>query len=88
MVRPAFIGLSPVELKYYQFMVSLDKCSGGCSSGNALSTKNVFQVKRKTKLLSNMITNRNEAETLVKHILCDYKCQLNSTTCNSSQKME
>ena len=28
-----FIGLSPAELKYYQFMVIIDKCSGSCSSG-------------------------------------------------------
>ena len=26
--------LNPVELKYFLFMVSLDKCCGSCNSGN------------------------------------------------------
>ena len=33
-----------------------------------------------------MITNTNEAKSMKKHISCDYKCQLNSKTCNSSTK--
>ena len=33
-----------------------------------------------------MITNKNEARTMTKHISCDCKCNLNSTTCNSNQK--
>ena len=28
MARPALIDLNPVELKYYPFMISLDKCNG------------------------------------------------------------
>ena len=43
MVRPTLIDLNPVELKYYPFMISLDKCSG---SYNDLSQKYVFR-KRK-----------------------------------------
>ena len=31
-----------------------------------------------------MITRINQAKTLVKHILCDCKCKLDSTTCNSN----
>ena len=34
----------------------------------------------------NMKTNRNEAKTLVKQILCDCKCKFKSTTCKSNQK--
>ena len=33
-----------------------------------------------------MITNKNEAQTMTKHISCDCKCKFNSTTCNSNQK--
>ena len=33
-----------------------------------------------------MITNKNEAKTMTKHIPCDCKCKFNSTTCNSNQK--
>ena len=34
----------------------------------------------------NTITNTNEAKSMKKHISCDYKCQFNSKTCNSSTK--
>ena len=36
MVRPALIDMNPNELKYYPFMISLDKCTGSC---NTLSLK-------------------------------------------------
>ena len=36
MIRPTIIDLNPVELKYYPFMISLDKYSGSC---NVLSPK-------------------------------------------------
>ena len=36
MVRPTLIDLNPVELKYYAFMISLNRCTGRC---NALSSK-------------------------------------------------
>ena len=31
MVRPILIDLNPIELQYYPFMISLDKCSGCCN---------------------------------------------------------
>ena len=31
MVKPAFTDLNPIELKYYPFMISLDKCNGSCN---------------------------------------------------------
>ena len=36
MIRPTFIDLNPVELKYYPFMFTLGKYSGSC---NILSPK-------------------------------------------------
>ena len=36
MVRPTFLDLNPVELKYYPFMISLDNFTGSC---NVLSPK-------------------------------------------------
>ena len=33
-----------------------------------------------------MITNKDEAKEMVKHISRDCKCKFNSTTCNSNQK--
>ena len=33
-----------------------------------------------------MMTNKNEAKTIIKHISYDYRCKFESTTCNSNQK--
>ena len=33
-----------------------------------------------------MITNKNETNTMTKHFSCDCKCKFNRTTCNSNQK--
>ena len=37
MSRPNLIDLNPIELNYYPFMVSLDKCSGSCNVADDLS---------------------------------------------------
>ena len=68
-------------------MVSLGKCSGSCNSSNDLSIK--ICIPSKTKDINvkafNMISNKNEAKALVKHISSDCKCKFNSKTCNSNQ---
>ena len=85
MVRPTLIDLNPVELKYYPFMISLNKCTGSC---NVLSPK--ICVPKETKDINvkalNMITNKNEAKAMTEHISCDCKCKFNSTICNSNRK--
>ena len=67
MVRPPLIDLNPVELKYYPFGISLDKCTGSC---NVLSEK--VCVPKETKDINvtafNMITNKNGAKKMAKHI--------------------
>ena len=67
MVRPPLIDLNPVELKYYPFAISLDKCTGSC---NVLSEK--VCVPKETKDINvtafNMITNKNGAKKMAKHI--------------------
>ena len=77
MVRPILIDLNSAELKYYPFMISLDKCSGSC---NVLSPK--ICVPKETKDINvkafNMITNKNEAKAMTEHISCGYKCKFNS----------
>ena len=84
MVRPTVIDLNPVELKYYPFMISLDKCTGSC---NVLSPKMCLPKEPKdiNNKIFNMTTNKNEAKTMTKHISCDCKCKFNSTRCNSNQ---
>ena len=69
-------------------MISLDKCNESCHSFDDLSPKVCVCSKTKdvnVKVL-NIITNRNEAKTLVKHISCDCKYKFNSATCNLNQK--
>ena len=85
MVRPTPIDLNPAELKYYALMITLDKCTG---SSNVLSPEICVRKETKDKNVKsfNVITNKNEAKTMAKHILCDCKCKFNSTACNSNQK--
>ena len=58
MIRPTPIDINPVELKYYPFMIGLNKCSGSC---NVLSPK--ICVAKETKGISaksfNVIANEN-----------------------------
>ena len=86
MVRSTIIDMNPVELKYYTFMVSLNKSTG---SYNVLSPK--ICVPKDTKDINvnafSIITNKNEAKAMAVYISCDCKCKLNSTTCNSNQKL-
>ena len=83
MVTTTLIDLNSIELKYYPFLSSLDKCNGSC---NVLSSK--ICVPKETKDINvkvfNVITNKNDAKTIAKHISCDCKCKLNSTTWNSN----
>ena len=64
-VKPTLIDMNPVELKYYPFMISLNKCTGSC---NVLSPK--VGVAKETKdtnvKVFNMVTNKNEAKTTTK----------------------
>ena len=43
-VRPTLIDLNPVELKYYRFMISLNKYNGSC---NVLSPKICVPIKKR-----------------------------------------
>ena len=82
MVRPTLLDVSPVELKYDPFMISLNKCTGNC---NVLFSK--IYVPEKTKDINfkafNMVANKNGAKA---HISCDCKCKFTSKTSNSKQK--
>ena len=77
MVRPTLIDMNPAEIKYYPFMISLNKCTGSC---NVVPPKICAPKETKDIYVTtfNMITNKDEAMT--EHILCDCKCKFNSTT--------
>ena len=36
-IIPTLIDLNTIELKYYPFMISLDKCSGNCNNLSEIS---------------------------------------------------
>ena len=77
MVRATLIDLSPIELKHSSLMVSQDIRSGSCNSGNDLSTKMCVPSETEDRNVNafNIIANKNEAKTLLKHISCDFKCK-------------
>ena len=85
MVRATIINMNPVELKYYPFMISLNKFT---VSGNILSPK--IYVPKETKNINikaiSMITNKDEAKAMTEHISCGCKCKFSTTRCNSNQK--
>ena len=81
-VRPTNIDLNLVELKYYPFIIGLDKCSGIC---NVLSPKICVpkEIKDINVKAFNMTTNKNETNTTAEHTSCHCKCKFNSATCSS-----
>ena len=85
MVRPSLIDLNSVELQYYPFMISLNKCTGSC---HVLSPK--ICPPKETKNINvkafNMITNKNEMKAMTEHISCDCKCKFNSAIFSLNQK--
>ena len=86
MTRRTLIDLNSIELNYYPFLISLDKCNGGYNADDDLSKKIYVLCNAKNINLKvfHMITRINEAKTLVKHILCDCKCKSDSTAYNSN----
>ena len=81
MVRSTLIDLNPFDLKYYPFMISLDKCTGSC---NVLSPKiciatetkyikvkafNVIINKSETKTISNVFYVIVNANSIVQHVI-------------------
>ena len=81
MVRPTPIDLNPDELHYYPFIISLDRCDGNCNTDeNPLGRICV----------PNKMEEGNfkifKSKTLVKHILCEYRCVFDGRKGNLKQK--
>ena len=81
MARPTLFDLNPLELKYYPFMTSLDKCTESC---NVLSPKicvpketkdtnvqtfNMITKKMKQKQWQNIFHVIVNANSLVQHVI-------------------
>ena len=52
MVRPSIVNVNTIELKYYSFMISLNKCTGVC---NVLSSKISFPKETRNIMLKHLI---------------------------------
>ena len=75
--------ITPIELKYYPFTISLNICSGSC---NALSPNICFPKKAKDINVKafQLIAKKNESKEMKKHISHDFQCKFYSITCNSN----
>ena len=80
MVLTTLVDMNHVELKYYPFIISLNKCNG---SSNVSSPK--ICVPKEIKDI-NVKAFNVIAQKMTEHIPCNCKRKLNSTTCNSKQK--
>ena len=56
--------LNPVELNYYPFLFSLDKCNGSCNAVDELSTKKCVPSKTKDINVKVFNVSRNINENL------------------------
>ena len=63
MVRPSLINLNHVELKYYPFMISIDKYSRSCNAWYAKISV-LKQAKDVNIKAFNIIANKNEAKAM------------------------
>ena len=88
MIRSTLIDLNPAELKYYPFMVSLDKCNGSCNAADNVSAEVCVpsQMEGIKVKVFNMIIRINEAKRLIKHVLCECKCKFNCKIWNLNKK--
>ena len=71
-VRPMLIDMNPVELHYYQFIVSMKGCTGSYDTRKDPFGRICFPNKMKDVNLKvcNMIKGINESKTLAKHVSC------------------
>ena len=90
-IQPTLNNLHPneysQEFHYYPLSVKLDRCVGSCNTINDLSDKACILNKTEDLNLSvfNIITGRNDPETLAKHASCKYKCKFDGTKYSSYQ---
>ena len=80
-VRSTLIDLNPDE-QDYPFMISLDKCTGGC---NILSPKSMCSNRSKNTNVKPFNLTREKNKAMAKLISCDFKRKFNGTTCSPNQ---
>ena len=85
---PMLIGLSPDELHYYLFMISLWRHDGSCSTVWDLFCRIIApnKINNVTLKVFNMTKGINESKILIRLISCLCRCELYCSKCNSKQK--
>lgn len=78
MIRQTHIDWNLVELNYYPFVISLDKCNGSYNVNDDLS-KNMFRVKKKD-------VNVKACSMKTRISEYDCKCKFYNATCNLIEK--
>ena len=77
-------------MRYYSFVLDLDRCMESYNTLDDLSNK--VCVPNKTKDLSlsvfNIMAGISKSKILTKHISCKFKCKFYSRNCNSNQKWD
>ena len=66
-VKPTLTDMNPVALKYYPFLISLNKCT---ARYNVVSPKNMCSKRKERHNVKafNMITNKNEAKAMAEQV--------------------
>ena len=78
------------ETLLHLFTVSFHKSGRSCSTIDDPYGRGCVpnKVKNMNLKVCNLTSGVNETRFLVQHELCDWKCGLNESVCNSKQKME
>ena len=84
--KPFVINTNPVELKYYPYFITSDKCNWSSNTFNEISHTICVPNKTKDANLNvfNLITTKNESKTLIIHISCKCKCGFGGSINNSN----
>ena len=81
MVRPTLIDMNPFMLKYYRFMISLNKCTGICNplfpkicvpketKDKSVKAFNMITNKMKPKQWQNIVHLMENANSIVQHVI-------------------
>ena len=80
MIKSTLFDLNPVEVNFYPFIVSIDKCSRSCNFVDDLPTKTCVPIKTKgiNVKVFNMAAKINEAKENVKLVACAFKYKIKS----------
>ena len=86
--RPTIFHVNSDETLFYQFNVSVYKCVGSCNTIDDTHVRVYVpnKVKNMNVKVFHLISGINQARFIVQHELCECKCGLNESVCDSKQK--